>query len=61
MNIPFKELARNDKDRILKFEIHKVTRKGKRTYLGEANFSIEQIKKKKKKFFYMYNVHDLVG
>ena len=57
----FKDIARNDYDRVLKFSLFKVPKRGKRTFLGEAQFSLNNIKKKKKKMFHVYHDTDLVG
>lgn len=32
----FKDLARNDYDRVLKFSLYKVPKRGNKTFLGEA-------------------------
>lgn len=59
--MPMKEICRNDKDRMLKFEVYKITKRGGQQFLGQAEMSILSMLKSKTNEFNVYVGKSLRG
>jgi hypothetical protein len=61
VELPVKEIVRNDLDRLMRLEVYQCRKRGPDVLLGETDFSINQIKKSKSRAFSSYSMKNLVG
>lgn len=61
IHMPIKDICRNDRDRMLRFEIYKITKRGGQQYLGCAEMSVLSMINSKTGIFNVYIGKSLRG
>ena len=61
VELPTKEIVRNDHERLIKLEVYQCKKRGTDILLGEAEFSVEAVRKSKTKLFSCFFKKQLVG